>query len=79
MEDHCNAPFGGMLTKVNMFAKELSWSDIREIYEAGRDTDIENKYDFKRRISWDDFLRAQWNGSIVEQAMEVQVKAETTG
>lgn len=77
--EHCDVPFSGQLTKVNMFAKELTPSEVREIWASSTDTDVENKQDLKIQISWNDLLKENRNGSIVESVEEVQVKEAATG
>lgn len=66
--------FGGELTKVNIFAKELNEIEVKQMWEAGIGSKIEGNSFYKRSISWEVILRKERLGSIVnlKQTLETE-------
>ena len=49
-------PFGGEMTKLNVFSKELTATEVKMMSDAGLGSDIEETYGLVRRIRWEDIL-----------------------
>ena len=56
--------FGGELSKLNVFSKKLSSSEVNEIYSAGRCSEIEKKHDDTRHLKWEDILQQPRTGNV---------------
>ncbi|XP_063685546.1 uncharacterized protein LOC134819514 [Bolinopsis microptera] len=55
--------FGGRLHKLNLFAEELSSSQIREMTEAGMCSTLEEEYE-SRVLKWEEVLTKQRYGNV---------------
>ena len=61
-----NNPFGGEMTKLNVFSKELTATEVKIMSDAGLGSDIEETYGLVRRIRWKDILLLPRNGNVAE-------------
>ena len=61
-----NQVFGGELFKLNMFAKELYISEIRELWKSGLCSELEEKYGRIRYLKWEDILLEERTGTVIE-------------
>jgi hypothetical protein len=59
-------PFGGELTKLNVFSKELSAAEVKAMTEAGIKSIIEKTHDADRQIRWEDILTKPRYGSVAD-------------
>ena len=59
-------PFGGEMTKLNVFSKELTASEVKMMSDAGLGSDIEETYGLVRRIRWEDILLLPRTGNVAE-------------
>ncbi|XP_063694193.1 uncharacterized protein LOC134825923 [Bolinopsis microptera] len=57
--------FGGQLHKLNWYSEELTSSQIREMYEAGLCSTVEEEYS-SREIKWELILTKQRYGNVTE-------------
>ena len=60
-----NWVFGGQLHKLNWYSEELTSSQIREMFEAGLCSTVEEAYS-SREIKWELILRKQRYGNVTE-------------
>ena len=56
--------FGGQLMKLNIFGKELSGTEVTELYRGGRCSEVEKKH--VRFISWETILSQPRTGNVRE-------------
>jgi hypothetical protein len=61
-----NNAFGGELFKVNVFTKELTGAEIKEMSDGGLCSGIELKYGRERYLKWSDFLLEKRSGNVTE-------------
>ena len=59
-------PFGGEMTKLNVFSKELTATEVKMMSDAGLGSDIEETYGLVRRIRWEDILLLPRTGNVAE-------------
>ena len=59
-------PFGGEMTKLNVFSKELTATEVKMMSDAGLGSDIEETYGLVRRIRWEDILLQPRTGNVAE-------------
>ena len=69
-------PFGGELHKFNIFSKMLSAEEVREMYEAGICSTIEEKYGPYRKLKWDNIINRQRHGNV--QLVNLDVSCPST-
>ena len=60
-------PFGGELSKLNVFSKELSAAEVKAMSDAGIGSNIEETYGAQRQIRWEDILLKQRTGNVVQK------------
>ncbi|XP_063680300.1 C-reactive protein 1.4-like [Bolinopsis microptera] len=58
--------FGGELFKVNVFDKELEAAEVKEMTDAGKCSDVEEKYGRSRYLKWEDLLLEEKSGNVTE-------------
>ena len=58
--------FGGELFKVNVFDKELEAAEVKEMADAGKCSDVEEKYGRSRYLKWEDLLLEEKSGNVTE-------------
>ncbi|XP_063687907.1 C-reactive protein 3.3-like [Bolinopsis microptera] len=58
--------FGGELFKVNMFDKELSAAEVKEMTDGGLCSEVEEKYGRSRYLKWEDMLLGEKSGDVTE-------------
>ena len=58
--------FGGELTKLNIFSKELSAEEVREMWEGGICSNVEMEHQNSRYIKWEDILTWERTGTVTE-------------
>ena len=58
--------FGGQLMKLNIFGKELSGTEVAELHQGGRCSDVEKKFDNVRFITWESILSQSRTGNVKE-------------
>ncbi|XP_063683571.1 uncharacterized protein LOC134818085 [Bolinopsis microptera] len=58
--------FGGQLMKLNIFGKELSGTEVAELYQGGRCSEVEKKFDNVRFITWESILSQYRTGNVIE-------------
>lgn len=63
---HEHEIFGGTLFKLNVFTKELSGGEVREMWEGGLCSRQEAEYGRLRYIKWEDILLEPRNGDVTE-------------
>ncbi|XP_063693680.1 pentraxin-related protein PTX3-like [Bolinopsis microptera] len=56
--------FGGQLMKLNIFGKELSGTEVAEMYRGGRCSEVEKKFDNVRFITWGSILSQPRTGNV---------------
>ncbi|XP_063693677.1 serine-rich adhesin for platelets-like [Bolinopsis microptera] len=56
--------FGGQLMKLNIFGKELSRTEVAELYQGGRCSEVEKKFDNVRFITWESILSQPRTGNV---------------
>ena len=61
-----NYPFGGEMTKLNVFSKELTATEVKMMSDAGLGSDIEETYGLVRKIRWEDILLLPRTGNVAE-------------
>ena len=61
-----NYPFGGELFKVNLFDKELSAAEVKEMADGGLCSEVEEKYGRSRYLKWEDLLLEEKSGNVTE-------------
>ena len=49
-----NNPFGGELFKMNLFDKEMSAAEVKEMADGGLCSEVEEKYGRSRYLKWED-------------------------
>ncbi|XP_063688085.1 C-reactive protein 3.3-like [Bolinopsis microptera] len=59
-------PFGGELFKVNLFDKELSAAEVKEMADSGLCSEVEEKYGRSRYLKWEDMLLEEKSGNVAE-------------
>ena len=59
-------PFGGEMTKLNVFSKELTATEVKMMSDAGLGSDIEETYGLVRKIRWEDILLLPRTGNVAE-------------
>ena len=59
-------PFGGEMTKLNVFSKELTATEVKIMSDAGLGSNIEETYGLVRRIRWEDILLQTRTGNVAE-------------
>ena len=58
--------FHGEMMKLNVFGKELSGTEIAELYAGGRCSDVERTQDAVRFISWESVLSQDRTGDVTD-------------
>ena len=58
--------FGGELYKVNVFNKELSAGQVKEMSDSGMCSDVEDKYGERRRLKWEEMVLEEKSGNVIE-------------
>ena len=58
--------FGGQLMKLNIFGKEMTGAEIAELYNGGRCSEVEKKYEEIRHITWESILEQERYGKVYE-------------
>ena len=61
-----NLPFGGELFKANLFDKELSAAEVKEMADGGLCSEVEEKYGRSRYLKWEDMLLEEKSGNVTE-------------
>ena len=61
-----NNLFGGELFKVNLFDKELSAAEVKEMADGGLCSEVEEKYGRSRYLKWEDMLLEEKSGNVTE-------------
>ena len=61
--------FGGEMTKLNVFSKELTAAEVRAMKDAGIFSSIERNHEEDRYFKWEDILTWERAGTIIERAM----------
>ena len=61
-----NNAFGGELFKMNAFDKELEAAEVKEMADAGKCSDVEEKYGRSRYLKWEDLLLEEKSGNVTE-------------
>ena len=64
-------PFGGEMTKLNVFSKELIAAEIKAMSDAGIGSNIEETYGEKRHIRWEDILLKPKSGNVAETEIDI--------
>ena len=59
-----NYPFGGELTKLNVFSKELTGDEVKAMSDGGIGSCVESTHGEDRRIRWEDILKEKRYGNI---------------
>ena len=59
-----NNPFGGELFKANLFDKELSAAEVKEMADGGLCSEVEEKYGRSRYLKWEDMLLEEKSGNV---------------
>ena len=54
------------MTKLNVFSKELTATEVKMMSDAGLGSDIEETYGLVRRIRWEDILLQPRTGNVAE-------------
>ena len=62
--------FGGELTKLNIFSKELSAEEVREMWEGGIFSRVEMNHQDTRYIKWEDILTWERTGTVTNKVIE---------
>ena len=57
-------PFGGELTKLNVFSKELTGDEVKAMSDEGLGSCVESTHGEHRRIRWEDILKEKRYGNI---------------
>jgi len=58
--------FGGQLYKLNLYSKQLTSSEVKEMADAGMCSNVEEKYE-TRQLKWEDLiLTGQRSGNVTE-------------
>ena len=60
-------PFGGELTQLNVFSKELTGAEIKAMADAGIGSSVEKTHGKDRRIRWEDILQEKRYGNIYQR------------
>ena len=58
--------FGGELFKANVFSKELSASEVQDMWKGGLCSEVEEKYGRTRYLKWEDILLEDKSGNVTE-------------
>ena len=58
--------FGGELFKANVFNRELTAEEIKEMFSEGLCSEVEEKYGRARYLKWSDFLLEERSGNVTE-------------
>ena len=61
--------FGGEMTKLNVFSKELTAAEVRAMKDAGIFSSIERNHEEDRYFKWEDILTWERGGTIRERVM----------
>ena len=56
--------FGGELFKLNVFSRKLTWTEVSEMYSAGRCSDVEKEHDDTRQLMWEQILLQPKTGNV---------------
>ena len=56
--------FGGELTKLNMFSKELNSTEVKEMFDAGMFSNVEMNHEVERYLKWEDILMLERTGDV---------------
>ena len=56
--------FGGEVFKVNLFDKELSAAEVKEMADGGLRSEVEEKYGRSRYLKWEDILLEEKSGNV---------------
>ena len=62
--DPMRHPFGGELTKLNVYSKELTVSEVKAMSDGGIGSCVEKTHGEDRRISWEDILKEKRYGNV---------------
>jgi hypothetical protein len=61
------------MTKLNVFSKEMSAAEVKDMNEAGRSSTIEKTHDTNRHIKWEDILKkANRYGNIADIEITIE-------
>ena len=71
-------PFGGELYKFNIFSKMLSAEEVRELYEAGICSNIEEKHGTYRKLRWEDIIKKNRDGNVQLVNLDVPCTSNDT-
>ena len=71
-------PFGGELYKFNIFSKALSAEEVREIYEAGICSNIEEKHGSYRELRWENIIKKSRDGNVQLVNLDVPCTSNDT-
>ena len=58
--------FGGLLFKANVFNRELTAEEIKEMFLGGVCSEVEEKYGRTAYLKWSDFLLDERSGNVTE-------------
>ena len=58
--------FGGEAFKINVFNRELTGAEIKEMKDGGICSTVEEKYGRDRYLKWSDFLLEERSGNVTE-------------
>ena len=58
--------FGGEVFKINVFNRELTGAEIKEMKDGGMCSTVEEKYGRDRYLKWSDFLLEERSGNVTE-------------
>ena len=61
-----SSAFGGELFKVNVFNRNLTGAEIKEMKDGGICSTVEQKYGRERYLKWSDFLLEKRSGNVTE-------------
>ena len=67
--------FGGELYKVNVFDKELSAGEVKEMSDSGMCSDVEEKNEGRIRLKWNEMLQKSRSGTVLEVDVGCRVLA----
>ena len=63
---HREKVFGGQLMKLNIFGKEMTAAEVAELYNGGKCSEVERKYEDIRHITWESILKKERYGKVYE-------------
>ena len=58
--------FGGEMYRVNVFHKELSSGEVKEMSDRGMCSEIEDRYEGKRHLKWEEMQLKERAGNVTE-------------